>query len=206
MTNKTTNKVCAGVRERAMRTVRGQEGRLRLALGGHGVDRRADADSDGGPQEKIRQRTKAAHERLMATTGLSEFDCGLRETSADLQRTAAPSWVAMETRPGWYDPRPCQVRPRARRCSAHDDASQIHFELPNVARLSEAERDAQTEAFFNRLPIEVRHEGDRAVYRPSTDSVHFPDFGLFKDANGYYATLGMESSTIIQRPWAIFFR
>lgn len=74
------------------------------------------------------------------------------------------------------------------------NASQVEgYETPNVTFLSEAERDANAEAFFNHLPIEVRHEGTSAYYRPGTDSVHLPEFRLFKDANGYYGTRGHES-------------
>ena len=74
------------------------------------------------------------------------------------------------------------------------NATQVEdFELPNIMPLSDAERDARAEAFFNRLPIKVRHEGSSAFYRPGTDSVHLPEFGLFKEANGYYATRGHES-------------
>jgi len=74
------------------------------------------------------------------------------------------------------------------------NASQVEdFTPPSVTLLPESARDANAEAFFQRLPIEVRHEGDRAFYRAATDSVHLPVFGLFKDANAYYATRGHES-------------
>ena len=74
------------------------------------------------------------------------------------------------------------------------NASQVEdFTPPNVTLLSETERAAKAEAFFNRLPIQVTHEGDRAYYRPSTDSVHLPEFSLFKESNSYYATRGHES-------------
>lgn len=67
------------------------------------------------------------------------------------------------------------------------------FTPPQVTLLSEDERDARAEAFFQKLPIDVHHEGGQAFYRPSTDSVHLPKFGLFVDANAYYATRGHES-------------
>ena len=74
------------------------------------------------------------------------------------------------------------------------NAAQVEgYTPPVITPLSEAERDAKAEAFFNRLPIEVRHEGHQAYYRPSTDSVHLPPFSLFCDANAYYATRGHES-------------
>lgn len=43
--------------------------------------------------ETARQRTKAAHERLMATTGLSESDCGLRKHRLIFRELQRP--------PGW---------------------------------------------------------------------------------------------------------
>ncbi len=73
------------------------------------------------------------------------------------------------------------------------NAAQVEgFTPPSVSILSDNERDARAEAFFTGLPIEVHHEGSQAFYRPSTDTVHLPPFGLFKDANAYYATRGHE--------------
>ena len=74
------------------------------------------------------------------------------------------------------------------------NASQVEgLKVPSLEYLSESERDAQAEAFFNHLPLTVHHGGDRAYYSPHSDSVHLPEFGLFRDANGYYSTRGHES-------------
>ncbi len=74
------------------------------------------------------------------------------------------------------------------------NAAQVEgFTVPGVTLLSESERDANAEAFFGKLPIEVSHEGGQAFYQPSTDTVHLPPYGIFKDANAYYATRGHES-------------
>lgn len=64
---------------------------------------------------------------------------------------------------------------------------------PSIPVLSESERNAAAETFFNRLPITVLHDQDCAFYRPSSDSVHLPPFERFGDANAYYATRGHES-------------
>jgi antirestriction protein ArdC len=73
------------------------------------------------------------------------------------------------------------------------NAAQVEeFTTPEITPLSDAERDAKAEAFFTGLPIEVRHEGNQAYYRPTTDSVHIPAFSVFKDASAYYSTLGHE--------------
>lgn len=73
------------------------------------------------------------------------------------------------------------------------NAAQVDgFELPTVDALSEDERQAKAEAFFNALPLKIVHEGDRAYYRPSTDTVVMPPFAAFKSGEGYYATLGHE--------------
>ncbi len=74
------------------------------------------------------------------------------------------------------------------------NAAQVEgYSIPSITPLSDAERDSKADSFFNRLPIDVRHEGHQAYYRPSTDSVHLPPFDLFRDANAYYATRGHES-------------
>jgi antirestriction protein ArdC len=74
------------------------------------------------------------------------------------------------------------------------NANQVEgYQVPGFTPLSETERDARAEAFFTRLPIEVRHEGSQAFYSPSADAVYLPPFSQFRDANGYYATRGHES-------------
>jgi antirestriction protein ArdC len=73
------------------------------------------------------------------------------------------------------------------------NAAQVQgLALPNMRVLSEDERDERAEAFFGKLPIAVRHEGNQAFYSSIADAVHLPPFGLFKDANAYYATRGHE--------------
>jgi antirestriction protein ArdC len=73
------------------------------------------------------------------------------------------------------------------------NAAQVEdYTPPTITLLPDAERNAAAEAFFKALPIEVRHEGVTAFYRPATDSVHLPAFSLFKDANAYYATRAHE--------------
>ena len=67
------------------------------------------------------------------------------------------------------------------------------YAIPEITPLPETERDAIAETFFEGLPIKVVHEGNQAFYSPTADAVHLPPFGLFKDANAYYATRGHES-------------
>jgi antirestriction protein ArdC len=74
------------------------------------------------------------------------------------------------------------------------NAAQVQgYALPEIPVLADSTRDQAAEAFFEALPITVRHEGDRAFYQPSTDSIRLPPFARFKDANAYYATRGHES-------------
>jgi antirestriction protein ArdC len=56
-------------------------------------------------------------------------------------------------------------------------------------QLPEAERIAYAEAFYANLRITTVHGGDEAFFRPSTDTVHMPPFGAFKDAAAYYSVL-----------------
>ena len=56
-------------------------------------------------------------------------------------------------------------------------------------QLPEAERIACAEAFYANLGIATLHGGDEAFYRPSTDTVHMPPFGTFKEGAAYYSVL-----------------
>lgn len=51
----------------------------------------------------------------------------------------------------------------------------------------------QAEAFFDRIPAEVRHGGNQAFYNVSTDRIQLPPFEAFADAESYYATRGHET-------------
>ena len=61
-----------------------------------------------------------------------------------------------------------------------------------TAALPENERLAAAEVFFANVGATIHHDSDRAYYRPSTDEIHMPRFEQFRDAPGYYATLGHE--------------
>lgn len=52
---------------------------------------------------------------------------------------------------------------------------------------------AHAEAFFDRIPAEVRHGGNQAFYNLSTDRIQLPPFEAFVDAESYYATRGHET-------------
>jgi antirestriction protein ArdC len=54
---------------------------------------------------------------------------------------------------------------------------------PEPARIEHAER------FCGALGVDIRHGGDRAYYRPSTDHVQMPELAAFHNTLGYYATL-----------------
>lgn len=58
---------------------------------------------------------------------------------------------------------------------------------------SDIERIAEAEAWFARLPAEVRHGGDRACYTIGEDRIQMPPFEAFDDAYGYYTTRGHET-------------
>ena len=47
--------------------------------------------------------------------------------------------------------------------------------------------------FFKSLSIDIRHGGDDAFYVLTEDYIQMPPFGLFHDAESYYATLAHES-------------
>jgi antirestriction protein ArdC len=60
--------------------------------------------------------------------------------------------------------------------------------LDPVARIERAE------AFFAATGAVIGHGGNRAFYRPATDSIQMPPFEAFRDAESYYATLAHETT------------
>lgn len=60
---------------------------------------------------------------------------------------------------------------------------------PEKAPQSDFERHERCEAILANSQADIRHEsGDRAFYRPSTDSITLPEKGQFKSPDAYYAT------------------
>jgi antirestriction protein ArdC len=93
-----------------------------------------------------------------------------------------------------------------------DVAHQIHFLKPYVVfnveqieglpaqytqlaspRLDAPARIARAESFFAAIGATISYGGNRAFYRPSTDSIVMPPFETFHDAEGFYCTLGHET-------------
>ena len=68
------------------------------------------------------------------------------------------------------------------------NADQVEgFEFPAASVLAESERDAAADRFVAALEIDIRYGESSAYYRPSTDTVHLPEFELFRDAASFYA-------------------
>lgn len=86
---------------------------------------------------------------------------------------------------------------RMARASYVFNASQVDgFDLPAQPQaLGPVERIANADRFVTSTGARVSHGGDRAFYRPSTDSIQMPDEGLFTGtetmnrSEAYYATL-----------------
>lgn len=75
------------------------------------------------------------------------------------------------------------------------NADQVEgFEFPPTTFLPESERDAAADAFLAALEIDIHVGGSEAFYRPSSDSVHLPDFERFRDAASFYAVALHECS------------
>lgn len=55
-----------------------------------------------------------------------------------------------------------------------------------------SEKQAEIDAFFDPIPIDVRHGGDRAFYAPGGDFVQMPHKSSFASSDHYAATLGHE--------------
>jgi antirestriction protein ArdC len=61
-------------------------------------------------------------------------------------------------------------------------------------RLDVIDRITRAETFFAATGATLAHGGNRAFYRPSTDSIVMPPFETFRDAESYYATLAHETT------------
>ena len=72
------------------------------------------------------------------------------------------------------------------------DGLPAHFYATAEPQLDPVARIAHAETFFAATGATVSHGGNRAYYRPSTDTVQMPPFEAFRDAQSYYATLAHE--------------
>jgi len=61
-------------------------------------------------------------------------------------------------------------------------------------------RIARAESFVAATGATLSHGGNRAFYRPSTDTIVMPPFETFRDAESYYATLAHESCHATAHP------
>src|SRR3546814_14343082 len=55
-----------------------------------------------------------------------------------------------------------------------------------------AGREAELDAFFAAIPVNLRHQGCEAYYDPTADRVTMPSDSLFDGFDHYYATLAHE--------------
>ena len=74
------------------------------------------------------------------------------------------------------------------------DGLPAQYTAPASPRLDVSARIARAERFFGATGATLAHGGNRAFYRPSTDSIVLPPFETFRDAESYYATLAHETT------------
>jgi len=74
------------------------------------------------------------------------------------------------------------------------DGLPSQFYAPPPERTEPLQRIKRADAFFAATGAAIEHGGSRAFYRPSTDTIRMPPFGLFRDAESYYATLAHEGT------------
>ncbi len=79
------------------------------------------------------------------------------------------------------------------------NVDQIDHLPPHYLELADGEprldpplRIARADSFFAATGAHIAHGGNRAYYRPSTDSIQMPPIEAFLDAESYYATLAHE--------------
>lgn len=88
---------------------------------------------------------------------------------------------------------------RVARASWVFNASQVDgYTVPGLPDLPPIAREANAEAFIAATGADIRHGGDMAYYRPSTDHIQMPDERLFTGSKlssrteDYYSVLGHE--------------
>lgn len=84
--------------------------------------------------------------------------------------------------------------PMARRYCVFNAAQVDGIEAEATEPKPEAERIAHADEFFNAVGVRVQPGGNRAFYRPSTDSVHMPRFDAFTEPLAYYSVLSHETT------------
>ena len=68
------------------------------------------------------------------------------------------------------------------------------YTAPASPPLDVSARIARAERLFRATGATLAHGGNRAFYRPSTDSIVLPLFETFRDPESYYATLAHETT------------
>jgi antirestriction protein ArdC len=74
------------------------------------------------------------------------------------------------------------------------DGLPAQYTAPASPRLDVSDRIARADRLFSATGATLTHGGNRAFYRPSTDSIVLPIFEAFRDAESYYATLAHETT------------
>lgn len=69
-----------------------------------------------------------------------------------------------------------------------------YYALAKAPDTTPEERIAALEEFFTHTGAEIRHGGTKAYYSVSSDHIQMPPFEAFEDREGYYATLGHETT------------
>ena len=68
------------------------------------------------------------------------------------------------------------------------------YEIPTTITLPEIERISSAEAYFDNTRAIIRHGGDSAYYRTTSDHIQMPNINQFKDSVSYYAVLAHETT------------
>jgi len=66
--------------------------------------------------------------------------------------------------------------------------------------LLEAQRHARLDSFFAATKADIRHGGNQAFYTIGADFIQMPPFEVFRDREGYYATLAHEATHWTRHP------
>jgi antirestriction protein ArdC len=73
-------------------------------------------------------------------------------------------------------------------------------ETAPASPLTKTEDEARLSALFARVPVTIRHGGNRAFYSKSADFIQMPLREAFRDGSQYWATLAHEQSHATRHP------
>jgi antirestriction protein ArdC len=109
-------------------------------------------------------------------------------------------WGSYETEPREDEPERTRLFCKGYTVFNHEQVDGVELPKRFDPKLPANERITRAESFFASVGVPVRDGGNRAFYRPDTDTVHMPGFAQFPEASAYYSVLAHETTHWTSHP------